>query len=250
MLHSELHLVLQTCYYHHHFCWLSPTPSAADTKDCLSYYVLISVWCHQSSSLLQWSKWPLKRIHLRQDSSNFWPEKTCMEQINLSIILHSARVITSLSPLPSRSSFRFLPGISFPPPNPTPTFCLNTLKSCSASSAHSGTRCLPSKWVCRSVLYAFSASCRDTNSKNPNPRVRESNFFFGSLTNFKWRWALLQGTDFLSQFTGLSRKEKGTIGTEGSTSLVERHHWSFMTNDRSFQNLIRYSEQKPEDHVY
>lgn len=119
-----------------------------------------------------------------------------MQQINPSTIqndlIHSANAIGSLSPFPSKSNFCFLPGISFPPPNPTPVFCLNTFKSCSVSSAHSRTRCLPSKCVCRSVLYAFSASCRDTNSRNANPRVRASNFF-GSLTDFRWPWALLQG---------------------------------------------------------
>lgn len=167
-LDQRIYRVLQTWYCilnHHRFCWLSPT--AVDTKDCPTDI----------------------------NTSNFWPEKTCMEQINPPIIVHSARAIGSLSPLPSRSNFRFLPGISFPPPNPAPIFSLNTLKSCSASSAHSRTRCLPSRCVCRSVLYAFSASCRDTNSKNANPRVRASNFF-GSLTDFKWPWALLQKTDF------------------------------------------------------
>ena len=128
---------------------------------------------------------------------------------NQSIRDSSSRAIGSLSPFLSRSNFRFLPGISFPPPNLTPIFCLNTLKSCSASSVHSRTRRLPGKCICRSVLYALSASCRDMNSKNANP-FRSSNFF-GSLTDFKWPWALLQGTDFLSQFTGLLRKEKGIV---------------------------------------
>ena len=187
---------------------LIETNSNCSRYERLSYCVLISFRCHQLSSLLQSSKWPLQRIRLQQNSPNFRPEKTCMEQINLPTIVHSARAIGSLSPFASRSNFRFLPGISFPPPNPTPTFCLNTLKSCSASSAHSRTRCLPSKCVCRSVLYAFSASCRDTNSKNANPRVRASNFF-GSLTDFKWPWALLQGTDFFESVYRLTAEWRG-----------------------------------------
>ena len=66
----------------------------------------------------------------------------------------------------------------------------STSRSCSASSAHCNTKCRPSKRVCLSASYAFSASRRDTKSRNANPRVRASNFL-GRRTDFRCPCALV-----------------------------------------------------------
>ena len=103
---------------------------------------------------------------------------------------HYSKSSTSSSPVLPKFNFRFLPGISFfPSPNPTPAFFLNTSKSCSASSAHSKTRCRPRRCVWRNAAYAFSASWRDINSRNAKPRDRELNFL-GRRTDLSWPWEL------------------------------------------------------------
>ena len=81
------------------------------------------------------------------------------------------------SPSSSSTSFLFLPGISEPSPKPTPAFLRSSSMFTSPSSAHSNTRWRPSKCVCLSALYAFSASCRVTNSRNAKPRERRSKRF-------------------------------------------------------------------------